>query len=263
MSQEPIQPSTRLYVESGRVAHEYDAYFADSALFAYDLALLRRWMPRPGRVLDLGCGSGRHVVAFARAGFDVTGVDLSPHMIEVASAKLAESNAAARLVKGDIVEPEGWGEPVPFDYALCMFSTFGLIAGHTNRLRALRNWHRLLRPGGLLAMHVHNRWHNLLSMQGLAYLASNVFRTLFGRSEWGDKYIPHYRGIRNMYIHVFSRRELAGLLRDAGFEIVELIGLNQRRDGPARWRLSAGLLANGFMVLARSVRSAAARGALE
>lgn len=138
-----------------------------------------------------------------------------------------------------------------------MFSTLGLIAGRANRLNALRAWHRLLRPDGLLAVHVHNRWHNLYRAEGLAFLVGNAVRTLAGRGEWGDKYIPSYRGIRNMYIHVFTRAELEGLLTAGGFEIVEWVSLNERRNGPARPAFGCRLWANGFIVLTRAASRSA------
>ncbi|MBN1511671.1 MAG: methyltransferase domain-containing protein [Phycisphaerae bacterium] len=247
-----IQPSTRQYIESDAIAQGYDEYFEGSDLFEYDSRLLASWMPRPGRLIDLGCGSGRHVLPFARAGFDVIGADLSRAMLAVAGEKLSRAGLRARLIEADVVDidsrlPAGWA-----DYIICMFSTLGLIAGRANRLRAVRAWHGLLRPGGLLAVHAHNRWHNLYRTEGLAFLVGNAVRTLAGRSEWGDKYIPSYRGIQNMYIHVFTRAELRALLTAGGFEIVEWVSLNERRNGPARPAFGCGLWANGFIVLARA-----------
>jgi SAM-dependent methyltransferase len=257
----PIQPSTRAYVSSPEIARDYDTYFADTELFQYDCELLRRWMPAPGRLIDLGCGSGRHLVMFARAGFDGTGVDLSKHMLSVASAKLKRLGLAARLVEGDIVASADRFEPGSFDYALCMFSTFGLIAGSKNRRHALRDWRRLLKPGGRLALHVHNRWHNLLSLEGWAYLISNALRVLIGRGEWGDKYISRYRGIRDMYVHVFSRREIFSLLHEACFEVIDCVDLNQSRSGPLRRDWARGVFANGFVLLARSATDPPTGGA--
>jgi SAM-dependent methyltransferase len=59
-----------------------------------------------GPVLELGCGTGRVLIPLARAGHEVTGLDLAPHMIERARAKLrAESpevRGRLRLVVGDM-----------------------------------------------------------------------------------------------------------------------------------------------------------------
>ncbi len=248
---DPIQPSTRAYLDSVAVACEYDDYFQHTALFDYDATLLDRWLPRPGRLLDIGCGSGRHVLQFARAGFDVTGVDLSSYMLKVTRRKLSDAGLRAHLIQADITDLPTRLRSASFDYALCMFSTFGLIAGHDNRAAALYDWNHLLKPGGLLVMHVHNRWHDLGSPDGWAFLVTSAVRALSGRGEWGDKYIPHYRGIRNMYIHLFSQRELIHLLNGTGFEVIELIALNEQRNGPLRPGRTVPLRANGYIALAR------------
>jgi SAM-dependent methyltransferase len=79
-----------------------------------DVAFYPRWARKAGGpVLELGCGTGRVSIPLARAGFDVTGLDLSPHMLAVARGKwirLAGSRppahpqlpGAVRWVEGDM-----------------------------------------------------------------------------------------------------------------------------------------------------------------
>lgn len=55
-----------------------------------------------GKILDVGCGNGRHVVFFAEQGFDVYGIDVSDKAIEIAKAWLAEKGLKAHLKVGDI-----------------------------------------------------------------------------------------------------------------------------------------------------------------
>lgn len=55
-----------------------------------------------GRILDAGCGNGRHVVFFAEQGFDVYGIDISEEAIEIANAWLAKKGLTAHLKVGDI-----------------------------------------------------------------------------------------------------------------------------------------------------------------
>ena len=52
---------------------------------------LRRHGAGTGTLLDLGCGTGVHAVEFARKGWTVTGIDLSPDMIRRADARRAEA----------------------------------------------------------------------------------------------------------------------------------------------------------------------------
>jgi 2-polyprenyl-3-methyl-5-hydroxy-6-metoxy-1,4-benzoquinol methylase len=60
------------------------------------------------RILDVGCGNGRHVVFFAEQGFDVYGMDISKEAIEIANEWLAKKGLKAGLRVGDI-------EKIPFD----------------------------------------------------------------------------------------------------------------------------------------------------
>src|SRR6202158_5819594 len=84
-----------------QLASLYDVFAFDGDLPLYlELARLQG-----GRVLEVACGSGRVLVPLVRSGFDVVGVDTSPHMLDLAQAKLAaEPDLAgrARLVHADM-----------------------------------------------------------------------------------------------------------------------------------------------------------------
>jgi ubiquinone/menaquinone biosynthesis C-methylase UbiE len=66
---------------------------------------LSPWLRKPARpgstTLDVGCGIGRWSLELARRGHDVTGVDLSPRMIERAQARAREADVACRFAVGD------------------------------------------------------------------------------------------------------------------------------------------------------------------
>ncbi|MBN1341612.1 MAG: class I SAM-dependent methyltransferase [Phycisphaerae bacterium] len=247
---DPKHPSTLAYLASSDVAEEYDDYFDGAPLFAYDTKLIRGWFEVPGRLLDVGCGTARHVIELARRGHQVIGLDLSEHMLGVAREKVQEAGVGAFLVRGDMLRTERLFRAGSFDYAICMFSTLGLVAGHAHRVGFLEGLARVLRPGGRLAVHVHNRWHGVTTLHGIHSTLSNLWETHRGRAEWGDKILWYYRGIRNMYVHVFSRQELEGLLRQAGLRVLEMVPLNGRRSGPLRLRIATGVRANGYIALA-------------
>ena len=244
-----VQPSTWHYIRTPSVARDYDTFFAPSNLFAFDSALLAKWFARPGRLLDLGCGTGRHLVQFAERGFDVTGVDLSESMLEIARTKLARAAVAGTLHHASLLDLTRLFPRQHFDYAACMFSTLGMVAGARNRHRVLCGLRRVLRPGGRFAVHVHNRARNWFSPEGQRFLLSNAVRWGLGRSEWGDKYLRWYRGIDDLFVHVFSRRELEQALTRAGFRIRELVCLNAERDAALPSGLTVDWRANGFICL--------------
>lgn len=54
------------------------------------------------RILDAGCGNGRHIILFAEQGFDVWGIDISEKAIEIANAWIAKRGLEAHLKVGDI-----------------------------------------------------------------------------------------------------------------------------------------------------------------
>ncbi|MFE6285078.1 class I SAM-dependent methyltransferase [Streptomyces sp. NPDC057877] len=106
---------------------------------------LRGWLPERGcDLLDLGCGTGSLALLAAEQGHRVTGVDLSPAMVERARAKLAGRDAA--FLVGDAVAPPV-GEQ-RFDAVLVRHVLWTL----PDPGRALRHWRGLLRPGGRLVL---------------------------------------------------------------------------------------------------------------
>ncbi|MFH0965846.1 MAG: class I SAM-dependent methyltransferase [Planctomycetota bacterium] len=245
-----IHSSMQIFRRSRTMAREYDSFYAGTRLLAYDTEYLDRHTAAPGRLLDLGCGTGRHVVHFARRGFDVTGIDLSEHMIEETRKKLSEHGVGATLAVGDIMDLSALADG-SFRYCISMFSTVGLIRGRGNRSALLREVSRVLAPGGLFLFHVHNRLYNAFEPLGRRWL---LFTYLFGpmwNLEVGDKIMDGYRGIPNMFLHIFSEREVRGLVRASGLRLVELFRLSRERDRelPGRWARS--WRANGFLVAAR------------
>jgi SAM-dependent methyltransferase len=61
-------------------------------------------------VLDVGCGTGEHVLMAAEAGSDAVGIDIAPTAIRLAQAKAEERGSPARFVVGDALELGSLGE---------------------------------------------------------------------------------------------------------------------------------------------------------
>jgi methyl halide transferase len=68
---------------------------------------------QPCRVLELGCGTGTNAIQFAKLGFDVTAVDLSPLAIEQATRKSAAAGVDVAWICGDVCSIEQPSEPFP------------------------------------------------------------------------------------------------------------------------------------------------------
>lgn len=98
----------------------------------------------PGaKVLDLCCGMGRHSMALHEAGFEVTGVDLSPVLLREAKKNDPEGRVA--WLRADMRElPLSGG----FDAVVNLFSSFGYFERDEEHVRVLKEIARMLKPGG-------------------------------------------------------------------------------------------------------------------
>jgi SAM-dependent methyltransferase len=108
------------------------------------IALLKT--PPGCRMLDIACGRGRHALALARRGFDVTGIDISPTMVAEA-AKLETENL--HFYQHDMRLPFRINY---FRYAFNFFTSFGYFSTRREHDDALRTISNALVPGGTLVI---------------------------------------------------------------------------------------------------------------
>ena len=109
-------------------------------------ALLKQVVERcqPRRVLEVGCGTGSNVAALARLlpQAEITGLDLSGDMLEIAQKKTASYGGRVRLIQARYDQPLGGGHDlVLFSYALSMFNPGWLEALHCARAELSQGGH--------------------------------------------------------------------------------------------------------------------------
>lgn len=237
------------YASAEHIAEDYDEYFAYNRLFEFDEQVLLRHFKKKGLVADLGCGTGRALVPLARQGFSGLAIDLSEHMLRVVRRKADEEDLPIECVRANLVELDSLAE-AGCDYAICLFSTLGMVRGRDNRRRILEHACRLLRPGGLFVVHVHNFWYSLFDPGGPGWVFGNLWQAAVKRDiDRGDKCF-RYCGVPDMFLHLYTRGELAGELRRAGLRIKEFISLCPARNRALRWPWLLGRLrANGWIVV--------------
>ena len=244
------------YVNSHHIADDYDQYFAENRLFEFDQQVIQQYLlpggaAHPTLVADLGCGTGRALVPLVRRGCRGLAVDLSQRMLEIVRAKAAQQSLPIACVRANLVDLTAIADGA-VDHAISLFSTLGMIRGRENRRLALGHVRRIVRPGGVFVLHVHNYWYNLYDPGGPWWLLKNLCRAGLVRDvEAGDKKFA-YRGVPNMFLHVFTMGEVRRALRRAGFRIERVIPLDPRRNRQlaARW-FAPNLRANGWIVISR------------
>jgi len=159
---------------------------------------------RGARVADVGCGGGLLSEALARAGANVTGIDLSYKVIDIAKLHLYESNLTVdyRVQSSSDLAA---AEPACFDAVCCM----ELIEHVPDPAALVQDLAAMLRPGGWLFMSTLNRTP-----------------ASFGAAILGAEYVMRMlpKGTHH-YAQFLKPSELGRLLRQAGMELEEVSGL--------------------------------------
>lgn len=107
----------------------------------------------PRRVLDVGCGTGVLSLLCAERGHDVTGVDFAPGMLERARAKADRAGRSVEFVRGD-------AETLPVaDDAYELISARHLVWTLPDPDRAIREWRRVVEPGGRVLL-IEGHWNH-------------------------------------------------------------------------------------------------------
>src|SRR5262245_16567476 len=239
------------YLHNADLARRYDDALAGTPLLQIDQQFVREYCPTPCRVLDLGCGTGRVAIPLAKLGYSVTAVDLSEEMLHVAGAKATAAGVRLDRVRANIVTLDAIRDR-SFDAVLCLFSTLGMVSGPESRRTVVEHAHRVLRPGGMFLLHVHNRWHHLRTRRGRSWLLRDVIRRLRGARDVGDWLMEHHDGQTGWPMHLFTAAEIIRLLRRMGFHVAEVRPVSLRQDGRLPCpRFFGRLRAYGFLVAAR------------
>lgn len=126
----------------------------------HEVAFVRRVFAETARrpvrdVLDVGCGRGRFLVPLARAGYRLSGVDISRDMLEECGRRLEREGLEAELA-GTSMEALEYEQQ--FDALLCLDSVICYLLETERLLETLCRFHRALRPGGVAVL---DNWNML------------------------------------------------------------------------------------------------------
>jgi 2-polyprenyl-3-methyl-5-hydroxy-6-metoxy-1,4-benzoquinol methylase len=181
----------------------------------------------PGaRILDVGCGTGRHSIAFAKRGFRVTGLDLSPGMLEVARAKAGTAGVDVEWVQGDATN--FWLEE-RFDAAICLCEgSVGLIErgedAEAHDSAVFRNIAARLKPNAPFILTCLNGYSVIRQMKD-EFVIDGRFDPATMISNYADDWdLPEGSRIVNVYERLFIAPEVVRMLRASGFTVDNVFG---------------------------------------
>jgi SAM-dependent methyltransferase len=194
-----------------------------------------------GPVLELACGTGRVLLPLARAGFDVTGIELSQAMLDKLQAKLdKEPREVQARVALKCADMRDYQFTRKFKLVFCAFNSFLHLLTTDDQLACLASIREYLADDGMLCIGIFAPFHDLLAR-----------KTMTDEQLCADNAIAHYFTTRNQaeqtmelaialdatdagglvhrhaakftlcWIH---NREMHLLLRLAGYEVVNVYG---------------------------------------
>lgn len=144
----------------------YDEIMDDSLYDQWTDFSLRHLPAETKTILELACGTGIQAVRFAQKGFEVTGLDLSYEMLELAQKKAENAGVMLELAQADMMQLEGVGE---FDAVTCYSDSLCYMADEEAVLRVFEGVHAVLNPGGTFLFDVHSTYQMDEIFPGYAY----------------------------------------------------------------------------------------------
>lgn len=240
----PMAEGDRANDEYVKYADVYDVLYGSREVDeAFYLECVRATLGPEGEVLEIGCGTGRLSQRLLRAGYRLTCIDASAHMLEQAKRTLAEFGDRVRIVHEDACSLRLGRR---FKLALAPFAVVAHLLTNEDRHRAYRNVFEHLEPGGLFIFDdmpdwiagpadgrtLEQRSTGRCPTTGLPVrllcnmvdVAGQPYSLRYDFVDWleGERVVKR-TVIRAIFRNISPEEEVA-ILRDAGFGPIELLG---------------------------------------
>jgi len=135
-----------------------------TGLVDWENEVVTRFCQKKSSFLVLGCGGGREVIALAKMGFFVVGIDSSSMMLEIGRVNAQREKVTVDFREGDFLSPDTGKDK--FSYCLLSCVMYSSVPSRQMRVAMLRQIRNVLEDKGILIIHflldskkVNSRWH--------------------------------------------------------------------------------------------------------
>ncbi|WP_460219449.1 class I SAM-dependent methyltransferase [Psychroserpens sp. MEBiC05023] len=206
-----------------------------------DLLFYKNWLPKnkEARILELCCGTGRLTIPIAKEGYDITGVDITPSMLEQATIKASEAELNIKFIEADMRNLE---LSERFDLIFIPFNSIHHLYLNKDLFKTLNVVKKHLKDQGLflfdcfnpnikymveaekkeqeIARYTTTDGRDILIKQIMHYESS----TQINRIEWHYYINGQFDSIQNLDMRLYFPQELDTYLKSNGFNIIHKYG---------------------------------------
>jgi ubiquinone/menaquinone biosynthesis C-methylase UbiE len=197
--------------------------------------LARDLPPSPAVVVDVGGAAGVYAFPLAKQGYEVHLIDpVELHLEQARSHAAASGVALASIALGDARKLEF---PTGGADAVLMFGPLYHLIEHEARVQALSEARRILKPGGVLFAAVISRFASFIDGLLSGFFQDAAFRKIIADDLASGQHrnpVNHPAYFTTAYFH--RPEELAGAIREAGFENARILAIEGPAWSAARFR---------------------------
>jgi SAM-dependent methyltransferase len=216
------------YAKSGRSRFSLE-------LVPWITAVFERHGSAPRTLVDVACGPGDFAIAMAKRGFQVTGVDQSPEMLELARRNAATGGVTLTFLEQDMRRLR---LPAPVDAATCLYDSLNYLVDDAELRGTMSAVAAALRPGGLFLFDMN-------TIRGLATIWGNrvwIIQDSDDAFEANQSEFDYDSGIATLRVNAFLYRQ---------GDLYERVREVHRERGYPVPVIDAALTASGFEILGR------------